>query len=142
MALADDLDRIARAAGAHALPGEEVTAVLAVEPAPGERLYLCAFGSSAGVDSWLVLDGDGSPVTNRKRVRDAASIAALCEVVEESVDGAEPSTEPRLASLAYLDSIGPTTENGDLAAAVQSAVPAVEELTKNVESNYKLDLSR
>ena len=58
------------------------------------------------------------------------------------MDGAEPPTEPRLASLAYLDSIGPTTENGDLAAAVQSAVPAVEELTKNVESNYKLDLSR
>ena len=141
MALADDLDRIARAAAAHALPGEEVTAVLAVEPAPGERLYLCAFGSSAGVDSWLVLDGGGSPVTNRKRVRDAVSISALCEVVEESVRAGE-STEPRLASLSYLDSIGSASTNGDLAAVVQSAVPAVEELTKDVESNYKLELTR
>jgi hypothetical protein len=141
VALADDLDRIAQGAAAHALPAEEVTAVLAVEPGSGERLYLCAFGSSAGVKSWLVLDGDGSPVMDRKRVRDTASIAALCEVVEETLDGTEP-TEPRLASLAYLDSIGATSGNGDLAAAVQGAVPAVEELTRDVESNYKLELSR
>jgi len=80
-------------------------------------------------------------VMDRKRVRDTASIAALCEVVEETLDGAEP-TEPRLASLAYLDSIGATSGNGYLAAAVQGAVPAVEELTSDVESNYKLELSR
>jgi hypothetical protein len=141
VALADDLHRIARAAATHALPGEEVTAVLAVEPVPGERVYLCAFGSSEGVESWLVLDDNGSPVTDRKRVRDAASIAALCEVVEEGVDDGE-LTEPRLASLSYLDSIGSATTSGDLAGAVQAAIPAVEELTKEVESNYKLELSR
>jgi hypothetical protein len=141
VALADDLHRIARVAAAHALPGEEVAAVLAVGPAPGERVYLCAFGSSEGVESWLVLDDNGSPVTDRKRVRDAASIAALCEVVEEGVDDAE-LTEPRLASLSYLDSIGSATTSGDLAEAVQAAIPAVEELTKDVESNYKLELSR
>ena len=141
MALVDDLDRIARAATAQTLPGEEVTAVLAVEPAQGERLYLCAYESADGVRSWLVLDESGAPVTNRKRVRDAVSIAALCEVVEESVRAGE-STEPRLASLSYLDSIGSASTNGDLAAVVQSAVPAVEELTKDVESNYKLELVR
>ena len=141
MALADDLDRIARTAAAHALSDEEVAAVIAVEPAPDERLYLCAFGTFEGVRSWLVLDESGSPVTNRKRVHDAASIAALCEVVEEIVDAEEP-TEPRLASLSYLDSIGSASRNGDLAVVVQSAVPAVEELTKDVESNYKLELSR
>jgi hypothetical protein len=141
VALADDLDRIARTAAAHALSDEEVAAVIAVEPAPDERLYLCAFGTSEGVRSWLVLDESGSPVTNRKRVHDAASIAALCEVVEESVDAEEP-TEPRLASLSYLDSIGSASRNGDLAVVVQSAVPAVEELTKDVKSNYKLELSR
>jgi hypothetical protein len=141
VALADDLHRIARAAAAYALPGEEVTAVLAVEPAPSERVYLCAFGSSERVPSWLVLDDEGSPVADRKRVHDAASIAALCEVVEEGVDGAA-LTEPRLASLAYLDSIGSATTNGDLAGAVQAAIPAVEELTKDVESNYKVELSR
>jgi hypothetical protein len=141
VALADDLDRIAQAAAAYALPGEEVTAVLAVEPAPGKRVYLCAFGRSEEVQSWLVLDDDGSPITDRKRVHDAASIAALCEVVEETVDGGDP-TEPRLASLSYLDSLGPSTENGEVATAVQGAVPAVEELTKDVESHYKLELTR
>jgi hypothetical protein len=118
-----------------------VTAVLAVEPTPGERVYLCAFGSSERVHSWLVLDDDATPVTDRKRVRDAASIAALVEVAEETADGTEP-TEPRLASLAYLDSLGSRSGDGSLAAAVQGAVPAVEELTKDVESNYKLELSR
>jgi hypothetical protein len=123
------------------LSDEEVAAVIAVEPAPAERLYLCAFGTSEGVRSWLVLDESGSPVTNRKRVHDAASIAALCEVVEESVE-AQESTEPRLASLSYLDSIGSAAPNGGLAGVVQGAVPAVEELTKDVESNYKVELSR
>jgi hypothetical protein len=141
VALADDLDRIARAAAAHALPGEKVTAVLAVEPAPLERVYLCAFGSSDHVQSWVVLEDDAAPVTDRKRVRDAASIAALCEVVEETVDGAG-FTQPRVASLSYLDSIGSAAANGGIVAAVQGAVPAVEELTKDVESNYKLELSR
>ena len=139
MALADDLERIARAAATHALPGEDVTAVLAVEPAPGERVYLCAFGDSDEGRSWLVLDDDGTPVTDRKRVHDAASIAALCEVVEEAVDPGHPS-EPRVASLSYLDSLG--SANGHVAPALQSAVPAVEELTKDVESHYKLELSR
>jgi hypothetical protein len=141
VALADDLDRIARAAAAHASPGEEVTAVLAVEPAPGERVYLCAFGDSDEARTWLVLDDDGSPVTDRKRVHDAASIAALCEVVDEAVVDGDP-TEPRLASLSYLDSLGAAGTNGDVASAVQAAVPAVEELTKDVESHYKLELTR
>ena len=88
-----------------------------------------------------MLDEEGSPVKDRKRVRDAASIAALCEVVEENVDAGDPS-EPRLASLSYLDSIGSAPTNGDLAGVVQGAVPAVEELTKDVESHYKFELSR
>jgi hypothetical protein len=139
VALADDLDRIARAAAAHALPGEKVRAVLAVEPAPGERVYLCAFGTAGEVTNWLVLNDDGSPVTDRKRVHDAASIAALCEVVEETVEGGDPS-EPRVASLSYLDSLG--SDNGGVASAIQGAVVAVEELTKDIESHYKLELTR
>jgi hypothetical protein len=87
-----------------------------------------------------VLDDDASPVTDRKLIRDTASIAALVEVVEESVAGEEAS-EPRLASLAYLDSIGPPG-NGNVAAAIQGAVPAVEELTRDVEAHYKLELTR
>jgi hypothetical protein len=140
VALADDLERIAQGAAAHALPGEKVTAVLAVEPAPGQRVYLCAFGTSEGDQSWLVLDDGGSPVTDRKVVRDTASIAALVEVVEENIAG-EEANGPRLASLAYLDSIG-SAEDGEIAAAIQSAVPAVEELTRDVEAHYKLELTR
>jgi hypothetical protein len=78
-------------------------------------------------------------VTSRTRVRDAASIAALCEVAEESAE-LPPAAEPRVASLAYLDSLGAESRNGGFAAALQGALPAVDELAKDVEGNYKLEL--
>jgi hypothetical protein len=140
VALTEDVGRIAAAAAAYALPGEEVAAVLPVEPTVGERLYLCAFGDAEGVQSWLALDDDGVPVTSRKRVRDAASIAALCEVAEETAT-TPPLEEPRVASISYLDSVGATAENGNLAAAIQGALPAVDELAKDIEGNYKLELT-
>jgi hypothetical protein len=140
VALSDDLSRIAAAAAAYAAAGEEVAAVLAVEPHPSERLYLCAFTDRDGTQTWLALDDDGAPVTSRNRVRDAASIAALCEVAEETAD-ISPETEPRVASLSYLDSLGAEAGNGNLAAAVQSALPAVDELATDVEGNYKLELT-
>jgi len=87
VALADELERIARLASAHAAPGEPVSAVLAAEPAGGRRLYLCAFGDSA--DGWLVLDEAGEPVAERATVREAASIAALCEVAVETAGGGD-----------------------------------------------------
>lgn len=83
MDLADDLERIAAAAAGHG-DGAVVTGVLATEPAPGLRVYVCAFESPAGERSWLALDGDGEPVGARRDVREAVSIAALCEVAEES----------------------------------------------------------
>ena len=86
-ALADELERIAGLAAAHAAPGEEVTAVLAAEPAGRRRLYLCAFGETA--DGWLVLDEAGEPVEERASVREAASIAALCEVAVETAGGGD-----------------------------------------------------
>jgi hypothetical protein len=135
----DDVSRIAVAAAAYAAAREEVAAVLAVEPALGERLYLCAFTAEDGAQSWLALDDDGSPVSSRKRVRDAASIAAMCEIAEESASVPAPG-EPRVASLSYLDSVAATASNGDFAAALQGALPAVDELTKDVEANYKLGL--
>jgi hypothetical protein len=85
--LGDELERIARLASAHAAPGEPVSAVLAAEPAGGRRLYLCAFGDTA--DSWLVLDEAGEPVEERTTVREAASIAALCEVAVETAGGGD-----------------------------------------------------
>jgi hypothetical protein len=138
--LRDDVTRIAAAAASYARPGEEIGAVLTVEPHPGERLYLCAFVDADGAQTWLALDDGGAAVTSRSRVRDAASIAALCEVAEETAEIIS-DTEPRVASLSYLDSFGAATGNGQLAAAVQGALPAVDELTKDVESNYRLELT-
>ena len=40
--------------------------------------------SADGAQSWLALDDRGSPLTNRTLIRDAASIAALVEIAEES----------------------------------------------------------
>lgn len=140
MALADDVDRIALAAAKHAAPGERVAAVLATEPVSGERVYLAAFEAEDDGQTWLALDDDGAPVTDRKLVRDAAAIAALCEIAEESGD--VPADEgPRLASPSYLDGLGRHNENGEVVGALQGALPAVEELTRDVEGNYKLELS-
>jgi hypothetical protein len=139
VALSDDVERIAEAAERHAAPGEQVAAVIAVEPSSGERLYLCAFARGDEAQSWLALDDDGAPVTDRERIRDAASIAALVEVAEESVV-LPVSPEPRIASPDYLDSLGATAAAGDVVGALQSALPAIDELTRDLELNYKLEL--
>ena len=132
MALSEDVSRIAGVAAQHRAPGQQVAAVLAIETAVGERVYLAAFTDAEGAQEWLALDHDGAPVTSRERVREAASIAALVEVAEEA---AEQVTEgPRLASLPYLDSLG-----GD--GSIGAALPAVEELTRDVEQHYKLELA-
>ena len=137
MGLAEDVDRIAAAAAALAGSREQLVAVLPVEPADGERLYLCAFEGPDDTKTWIALDERGSPVTDRKRVRDAASIAALVEIAEETA--AMPlEEEPRLASPAYLDSIG---ASGEVVGALQGAPPAVEELTRDVELHYRRELS-
>jgi hypothetical protein len=132
VALSEDVSRIASVAAQHRAPGQQVVAVLAVETAAGDRIYLAAFADGERRQQWLALDHDGLPVTSRERVREAASIAALVEVAE---DAAERVVEgPRLASLPYLDSIG-----GD--SSIAGALPAVEELTRDVEQNYKLELT-
>jgi hypothetical protein len=86
--LADDLERIAQAAAPFAGDGEELAGVLAAEPTAGGRVYLCAFRSSDAL-SWLGLDDAGEPVTERERVREAASLLALAEIAEESAGGGE-----------------------------------------------------
>jgi hypothetical protein len=81
--LPEDLERIAVAAAGHG-DGSAVSAVLAAQPAAGFRVYVCAFESPAGDRTWLALDDDARPVAARLDVRDAVSIAALCEVAEEA----------------------------------------------------------
>ncbi len=79
----DDLERIAASAAALG-DGSVVRGVLATEPADGIRIYVCAFEAADGARTWLALDGEGEPVGERRDVRDAVSIAALCEVAEEA----------------------------------------------------------
>jgi hypothetical protein len=81
MALADELERIARLT--------EASAVLAAEAHPGERIYVCAFEREAGGRTWLAVGEDGEPVAERRRVRDAVAILALCELAEETAAGGD-----------------------------------------------------
>ena len=72
------------------MPAERVAAVLATEPAPGRRIYLCAFERGGSEErSWLALDGDGEPIADRGDVREAVSIAAMCELAEETAGGGD-----------------------------------------------------
>jgi hypothetical protein len=87
VALSDDLERIARAAQGFAGPGEELAAVLATEPTAGVRVYLCAYGGDGDRRSWLGLDDAGGRVRDRRLLREAVSIAALCELAEETAGG-------------------------------------------------------
>jgi hypothetical protein len=181
MTVAEDVVRIASAAAAFAEPGEEVAGVLVAETL-GRRVYLCAF-ESAGGHAWLAFADDADALTERRLVMEAASLAALCEVAEESAGGgnlpelrarlaelretANPEgveeaetaaaalaetlqPEPRVASGAYLDAIGSAsrrleqalgeTDVSPFAAAMQAALGTVEELSNDVDRNYKLPL--
>jgi hypothetical protein len=83
VSLTADLERIAAAAGAFG-DGRTLSGVLATEAVPGARVYVCAFEAGDGDRAWLALDDDAEPIGDRRDVRDAVSIAALCEVAEEA----------------------------------------------------------
>jgi hypothetical protein len=135
--LDDDLRRTAEAAVVYAADGEELVGIVPAEPASGLRLYVCAFGREDEA-KWLVLDATGVPVEERALVRDAVSIAALCEVAEEAA-GIEPKA-PRVASPAYLDELG-SDSGPELGGAVKGATGTVDELLRDVERGYKRPLS-
>jgi hypothetical protein len=88
MSLDEELELVAAAAAAFADAGEEVAAVLAAEPGPGRRAYLCAFEGGER-RTWLALDADRRPLDDRLAVRDAAHIAGLCEVATEVAGGGD-----------------------------------------------------
>jgi len=136
-ALENDLRRIAEAAGRFAADGEEVVGIVPAEPASGIRVYVCAYADGEAT-SWLVFDATAVPVQDLQLVRDAVSIAALCELAEEAA-GTEPD-EARVATPALLDELG-ATGGPEVAAAVGGASEAVAELVVDVERGYKLDLS-
>ena len=74
-------------AGRHLEPGEELVGVVPAEPA-GVRVYVCGYAQN-GDERWLAFDSEGTPVSDRALVRDAVSIAALCELAEESAGGGD-----------------------------------------------------
>jgi hypothetical protein len=136
VALADDLERISAAAEPFAGPNERMSGILAAQPL-GASVYLCSFESEAGT-AWLALDDQACPLTDARLVHEAASLAALVEVVEE-LAGVE-LREPRLATSAYLDEIGSRLEGG-LAAAVEQAFPAAEAVAEQVVERHKTPLA-
>jgi len=121
VALSEDLERIAGAAACFAADGERVSGILAVEVETG-RTYLCAYES--GVEhAWLALDGDACPIESRRLVREAASLAAICEVAEELAGGGDlPELRAKLAELRVTEAPEGIEEAEHAAAALQEAL--------------------
>jgi hypothetical protein len=119
MALTDDLARIAAAAQALAGPGEQVTGVLAAEPLDVGRVYLCAYDSGA----WVVLDDAGGALDDLRVVKDAAQLAALCEVAADLGGGDDlAELRVRLRELRETDAPEGIEEAEAAAAAVAAAL--------------------
>jgi hypothetical protein len=115
MALSDDLRLVAEAAVAYAGPDEDLSAVIPTEPEDGQRIYLCAFSADEG-RSWLALDSSTVPVVDRRVLRDAVSIAAMCEIAEETAGGGD------IAELrAQLDTLRRTEDPGGIEEADNAA---------------------
>ena len=179
MGLEDEIRAAFEAALAFAREGEEITGVLPTEPGRGARVYLCSYERD-GARSWLAFDAEGRPVADRGLVRDAVSIAAMCELAEESAGGGDVgdlrarlvelrltenpdgieeaevaaaelqaviANAPRVASVEYLDAIGLAAARleaalgeagvSPFAEAMRSALPAADELAKDVVRTYK-----
>jgi hypothetical protein len=52
-------------------------------------VYLCSFDDADGRRSWLAIRDGGAPVASRAELREAVSIAALCEVAEDAAGGGD-----------------------------------------------------
>ena len=124
MALRDDLDRVAQAALELAENGEELAGIVPTEPAEGERYYLCAF-ASGDERTWVVLDDAGAPVSDREVVRRVASIAAMCDLAEESAGGGElDELRNRLVTIRLTESPEGIEEAEEAALALQQVIGA------------------
>ncbi len=121
MGLEAEIAAAREAAAAHAAQGEELVGVIPAEPA-GARVYLCAFRGHDG-EAWLALGADGMPLLDRTILRDAVSLAALCELAEESAGGGDlPDLRARLAELRVREA----------PAGIEDAEQAVQELEQAI----------
>lgn len=119
VALANELEQAAAAAAAHG----QVSGVLAAEPSPGRRVYLVAFG----VDEveWLALDADGTPIEQRDRVREAASIVAMCEVAADVAGGGDlDELRSQLTRLRFVEQPPGIEEAEEAALALERVIGA------------------
>jgi hypothetical protein len=97
--LEEELAAARTAAGEHADEGEHLVGVVPAEPGDGQRVYLCAYRHGEE-RRWLALDPAGKAITDRALVRRAVSIAAMCELAEESAGGGDVAElRARLAEL-------------------------------------------
>lgn len=134
MTVAEDVGRIASAAATFAEAGEKLVGVLAAETL-GRLVYVCAFESAEG-HSWLALGADVEPLTERRLVLEAASLAALCEVAEESAGGGHlPELRARLVELRETDN----PEGIEEAEAAATALAGTLQAEPRVASSAYLD---
>jgi hypothetical protein len=125
VALTQDLRRIAEAAGRFTTPGDEVVGIVPAEPSSGARSYLCAYRNEDGATSWLVLDAEGKPVTDRVRIREAVSIAALVELAEETAGGGDlEELRSQLVALRLTENPAGIEEAEEAAIALEEAIGA------------------
>lgn len=122
-ALADELARIADLATAHGAPGDRVSAVIATEPSPGRRVYLCAFDGADGYRSWIAVDGEGAAVTSRRELREAVTVAVLCEVATDAAGGGDlDDLLARLVELREAEAPAGIEDAEDAARALQAVL--------------------
>jgi hypothetical protein len=140
MALDTELRRVAEAAVVFCGEGEELAGIVPAQPSLGGRVYVCAYRAGNDSTSWLVLDSLGAPVEDRTLVRDAVSIAGMCELADEAA-GLETADEPRVATPAHLDELGAAADPARLAEVMTQAISVVEELVRDVQRGYKRPLS-
>jgi hypothetical protein len=124
-----DLERIASLAEKFAPAAGAVSAVLPAEATPGRRSYLCAFEAPDGARSWLVLDDDGIAVDDRRDIKDTVSIAALCEIAEESAVGGDlDELLSQLVALRLTENPEGIDEAEDAVRALQQTIGAPPQL--------------
>jgi hypothetical protein len=122
MSLEDELSSAREAALAHEADGEELVAVIPAEPGHGARVYLCAFARGEE-RAWIALDTHGQPIADRVLVRDAVSIAAMCELAEESAGGGDVGgLRARLVELRLTENPAGIEEAEVAAAELQAAI--------------------
>jgi hypothetical protein len=110
-----------------------VTAVLAAEPRSGARIYLCAYTGDGEAQAWLAFDDSGTPLADRRLVREAAELAALAEITADNAGGEELDelrvTLRRLRETEHPEGI----ENAEAAAAAVAAALEEEPRVATIE---------